>query len=88
MTQLRKMMLEELQRRNYAQNTVKGYLRIVQDFAQHFHQPPDKLGPDTSAPVPGASVSGQEAQCGHSTAVCGRSPLLLQQDLEAAIFVG
>ena len=46
MTQLRKMMLEELQRRNYAQSTVKGYLRIVQDFAQHFHQPPDKLGPD------------------------------------------
>ena len=45
-TQLRKKMLEELQRRNYAQSTVKGYLRIVQDFAQHFHQPPDKLGPD------------------------------------------
>ena len=45
-TQLRTMMLEELQRRNYAQSTVKGYLRIVQDFAQHFHQPPDKLGPE------------------------------------------
>jgi len=45
-TQLRQKMLEELQRRNYAQSTVKGYLRIVQDFAQHFHQPPDKLGPD------------------------------------------
>jgi integrase/recombinase XerD len=40
------MMLEELQRRNYAQNTVKGYLRIVQDFAEHFHQRPDKLGAD------------------------------------------
>jgi len=40
------MMLEELQRRNYAQSTVKGYLRVVQDFAQYFHQPPDKLGPD------------------------------------------
>ena len=46
MTQLRTMMLEELQRRNYAQSAVKGYLRIVQDFAQHFHQPPDKLGPE------------------------------------------
>jgi len=45
-TQLRQKMLEELQRRNYAQSTVKGYLRIVQDFAQYFHQPPDKLGPD------------------------------------------
>ena len=46
MTHLRKMMLEELQRRNYAQSTVKGCLRIVQEFAKHFHQPPDKLGPD------------------------------------------
>jgi integrase/recombinase XerD len=45
-THLRRMMLEEPQRRNYAQSTVKGYLRIVQDFAQHFHQPPDKLGPE------------------------------------------
>ena len=39
-------MLEELQRRNYAQSTVKAYLRIVQEFAKHFHQPPDKLGPE------------------------------------------
>ena len=46
MTQLRKMMLEELQRRNYAQSTVKGYLRVVQDFAEHFNRQPDKLGPD------------------------------------------
>jgi integrase/recombinase XerD len=45
-TRLRKMMLEELQRRNYAQSTVKGYLRIVQDFAEHFHQPPDQLEPE------------------------------------------
>src|SRR5260370_13895986 len=39
------MMLEELQRRNYAQSTVKAYVRIIQEFAKHFHQPPDKLGP-------------------------------------------
>ena len=46
MTQLRKKMLEELERRNYAHRTAKTYLRIVRDFAQHFHQPPDKLGPE------------------------------------------
>ena len=46
MTHLRRMMLEELQRRNYAQSTVKGYLRVVQEFAEYFHQPPDRLGPD------------------------------------------
>lgn len=45
MTHLRRMMLEELQRRNYAANTVKAYVRIIQEFAQYFHRPPDKLGP-------------------------------------------
>jgi site-specific recombinase XerD len=39
------MMLEELQRRNYAPNTIKAYVRIIQEFAQYFHRPPDKLGP-------------------------------------------
>jgi site-specific recombinase XerD len=40
------MMLEELQRRNYSQTTVKGYLRVVRDFAEYFHRPPDQLGPE------------------------------------------
>jgi integrase/recombinase XerD len=45
-TQLRKMMLEELQRRNYSQTTVKSYIRSVKAFAEYFHQPPDQLGPE------------------------------------------
>jgi integrase/recombinase XerD len=45
-TQLRKKMLEELQRRNYSYRTAKTYVRIICDFAKHFHQPPDKLGPE------------------------------------------
>jgi len=45
-TQLRQKMLEELQRRNYSHRTGKTYVRIVRDFAEHFHQPPDKLGPE------------------------------------------
>jgi integrase/recombinase XerD len=45
-TQLRKMMLEELQRRNYSQTTVNGYLKIVEAFARYFHRPPDQLGPE------------------------------------------
>jgi len=40
------MMLEELQRRNYAQNTAKTYVRIVRDFAKHYDTAPDLLGPD------------------------------------------
>jgi site-specific recombinase XerD len=39
-------MLEELQRRNYSDRTAKTYVRIIGDFAKHFHQPPDKLGPE------------------------------------------
>jgi hypothetical protein len=35
-TQLRKMMLEELQRRNYCQSTVKDYLKRVEAFAKYF----------------------------------------------------
>jgi integrase/recombinase XerD len=44
-THLRKMMLEELQRRNYAENTIRHYLRAVEDFARRFRCFPDRLGP-------------------------------------------
>jgi integrase/recombinase XerD len=43
-TQLRKTMLEELQRRNYSQTTVTTYLKVIEDFSRHFHRPPDELG--------------------------------------------
>jgi integrase/recombinase XerD len=39
------MMLEELQRRNYAETTIECYLRTVEDFSRHFHCSPDRLGP-------------------------------------------
>ena len=46
MTQLRKMMLEELERRNYAQTTIDCYIQTIEDFARHFHRPPDQLTPE------------------------------------------
>ena len=46
MTNLRKTMLEELERRNYSESTTRRYLRFVERFAQHFGKSPDKLGPD------------------------------------------
>ena len=46
MTHLRRKMLEELERRNYSEATMRRYLRFVERFAQHFGKSPDKLGPD------------------------------------------
>jgi integrase/recombinase XerD len=46
MTQLRKMMLEEIERRNFSQNTKECYIRAVEEFAQYFNRPPDQLGPE------------------------------------------
>ena len=46
MTHLRKMMLEELQRRNYSEITTRKYLQYVTAFARHFGKPPDQLGPN------------------------------------------
>ena len=39
-------MLEELQRRNYAQSTIDCYIRAVEHFSRYFHRPPDQLGPE------------------------------------------
>jgi site-specific recombinase XerD len=45
-THLRKMMLEELERRNYSHSTVYAYIRTIKDLARYFKRPPDQLGPD------------------------------------------
>src|ERR1700692_883858 len=40
------MMLDELQRRNYSQSTVRSYIFAVEDFARYFHRSPERLGPE------------------------------------------
>lgn len=46
MTALRERMLEELRLRNFTPRTIRSYTATVADFARHFHQSPDKLGPE------------------------------------------
>ncbi|MFN7920212.1 MAG: site-specific integrase [Bryobacteraceae bacterium] len=46
MTQLRKLMLEELQRRNYSKATTRVYVQVVRDFTRHIRKAPDQAGLD------------------------------------------
>ena len=46
MTILRQRMLDDLRIRNYAPSTVECYVRAVAEFAKHFNQSPDQLGPE------------------------------------------
>jgi integrase/recombinase XerD len=43
---LRQLMIEELQRRNFAESTIRTYVKGVEDFSLYFHRRPDQLGPE------------------------------------------
>jgi integrase/recombinase XerD len=45
-THLRKITLEELERRNYSETTTRVYIYTIEDFARYFNRPPDQLGPE------------------------------------------
>jgi hypothetical protein len=53
MTQLRKIMLEERQRRNFSDATVRLYIRAVKRLSRFFSKSPDKLSPEHNPSVPG-----------------------------------
>lgn len=46
MTHLRQLMIEELQRRNFAETTIRSYVRGVEHFSRYFHRSPEHLGPE------------------------------------------
>jgi hypothetical protein len=78
-------MLDELQRRNYSQNTVRNYIGTVEDFAKYFHRSPERLWPEPHSGVPGSSVSRSEAVASdHPEPVFGAA-FSLRQDPSAAI---
>ncbi len=51
MTRLRKMMLEELQRRNYSAITTRKYLRVVTEFTKYFGKSPTGSVPTNFEPI-------------------------------------
>ena len=46
MTALRRRMLEDMQVRNFSPHTQRAYAQQVSQFARHFQQSPDQLGPE------------------------------------------
>ena len=80
MTHLRQQMLDELQRRNYSQNTVYTYIHAVEDFAKYFHRSPDAWTRSHPA-VPGSSVSRPQASPGPSQAACAALRFLFVKTL-------
>jgi Putative transposase/Phage integrase, N-terminal SAM-like domain len=71
-THLRKIMLEELERRNYSQSTERAYVRTIEDLARYFQRPPDRLGPDQlreyHLPVPRAQTGAEHGDPAHRRA--------------------
>ena len=62
MTHLRKMMLEELQRRNYSQTTVRAYLLAVRRLRRALPSAAGSAGPRSHPAILRLSAAGEEAQ--------------------------
>jgi integrase/recombinase XerD len=45
-TPLRQRVLDELQRRNYTPDTIRGYIHAIKDFAEYFGKSPEVMGAD------------------------------------------
>ncbi|MBV9483103.1 MAG: hypothetical protein JO249_20505 [Acidobacteria bacterium] len=81
MIRFRKMMLEELPRRNYSAIITRNYLRVVADFVKHFGKMPDKLGQRTSN-LPSLSSARAQANAHDRGETGSRTALVSRQKLK------
>ena len=85
MTRLRKMMLEELERRNYSESTTRRYLRFVERFAQrHFRQVTGQARSRSSSHLSGLSAQGEEAGSGNGREPCVCAAVLVHTHARSA----
>jgi hypothetical protein len=82
------MMLEELQRRNYSQATVRAYLHAVEAFAEYFHTQPDRLGLEHIRTWQAHLFHDKKTIREHRDADDCRRAILFCQDAAAAISSG
>ena len=80
MTRLRKMMLEELERRNYSEATTRYYIRTVEDFSRRFKRSPDCLRPEHIREYQAELFKKRKWSPGTVYATIGSSAILLHQD--------
>ena len=88
MTHLRKMMLDELQRRNYAQSTAEAYIHALKEFASYYHRPPDQLGPKEVSQFQLHLLRDRQVVSPDSQAAHGRSSVLFCPHPEASLSAG
>ncbi len=86
MTPNRRLMLDELQRRNYAPTTVQTYLRILGNFSRHFRRAPDRLGADEIRQYQVHLF--RDRRLSARTVAQLRVAVLLRQDAEACLSAG
>ena len=80
MTRLRRMMLEELQRRNHSEITTRKYLPGVSDFAKHFGRSPDQLGPNELRTYQALAIARAQGDARCCREPCSGAAVLLRQD--------
>ena len=85
MTHLRKAMLEELQRRNLSAITTRIYLHSVEEFAQYFKTPPDRLGLEHIRQYQAPSVHRSQTGGRQRRSATIRPTVLFSQDSQAPV---